>query len=701
MNKNLITLKLNEKETEVHVYLPMVFEEGRFQDFREALYGVARFDRGLRRNVAPIDRLGALTCRLRDADFDVDLSPEARKQLQKFSAAQMFDLQRVRERIGVIDKDFKDRTGGGLYSFQKVGAEWITLRRCGLLADQMGLGKTVQLIAAVHPNAPVVVVVPAAIKGVWTSHIARWRPYLKTFVLRGKKSFRWAKPGEVLITNYDILPDLHNKDPEKGRVCDGLLDPEDCTGCAVKPGIERGKIKAVKIEGRHIPGCTGKLQPRVCTGCSSFFKDAPEGTIIIFDEAHLLKNIKAGRTKKAMRLVQAALAKGGRSWAASGTPLENHPRDLWNVLLVLGLAEESFGDFDNYVDVFRAVVKFRTGPNGEQIVAGYDWPPLTPEDSERIKPHLQRVMLRRLRDEVLELPDKEHQDVEVDLDRTTYTKCEAFIRRAGGLDRMMKIIEDSRGESLGIQGLSELRQSLAVAKIPAMLEWVESYEEQEEPLVVFSVHRAPIEALKGRPGWGIIMGGETKDAAKLAEDFQNGKLNGIAMTLSGGMGLTLTRAAHMLRVDHDWRPTMDEQVEDRLMRIGQTRKVLIKTLVSNHPLEQRIMELHAKKRGFVRGSVDAAASKIVEGPSLADEQIRTIQEAAAQGRALRRVARDEEEKQAIEALLKSVFQKKSAERLAGQLAEEAETIGLSDAQWNLAKQLATEGMTKDGPHEAL
>lgn len=729
MSSNLISLSLDGSRETVIIGVPMAFTEERYNAFHDAIDGVAHYDRDLRRNVASVDRLGAIACRLREAGFDVDLSPDARKWFQRFSAAQMFDLQRVRERIAHIDDEIRAREEekarkegrppprAGLYNFQKLGSEWLTLKDGALLADQMGLGKTIQIIAAIPPNVGTLVVCPASLKDNWVSEVRQWRPHLKTFVLRGRQSFRWPRPSEILITNYEILPDIHDREgvkpacacvdkhdrdcvffdtalrPGESRRCNGFLPPTRCPGC--KPDISgSGIIAVVKKRGQHLPpgsqGCPVWLEPLPCPGCHPLLDEAPEGTVLAADEAHMLKQRRAKRTQQYRALVRAVRKKKGRTWGATGTPLENHPNDLWHVLVSLGIERAAFDTYDNFVTVFRGKPKV----NGDRLV-GYEWPTLTPEDSDRIRPHLQRVFLRRKRDEVLQLPDKIYQDVEVELDRKTYTACEKFVREAGGVDRLIEIIEKSRGEQVGIQGLSTLRKALAIAKIPAMMEFVESFEQQEEPLVIFCVHREPVNKLEGRPGWGTIHGDNASKASKVVADFQAGKLWGIAMTISGGMGHTLTRAANMLRVDHDWRPSMDEQIEDRLMRIGQVRNVLVKTLVANHPLERRIMQIHARKRGFITASVDASAAKVADQTSPLDDEIRRLQEVAAQGGAIRRVAESPEERLLIEQLLSFVFDRRSDERLAGKLADEAQTIGLSDPQWSLAKKVVLRGYAKD------
>ena len=109
--------------------------------------------------------------------------------------------------------------------------------------------------------------------------------------------------------------------------------------------------------------------------------------------------------------------------------------------------------------------------------------------------------------------------------------------------------------------MSALRADLAAAKIPALVELVEEYEEQETPLVVFSAHRAPIDLLAKRNGWRVITGDETDDSKDEAKRlFQAGELKGIALTIGAGReGITLTHGAHMVFVDLSWVSKFNQQ----------------------------------------------------------------------------------------------------------------------------------------------
>jgi len=150
--------------------------------------------------------------------------------------------------------------------------------------------------------------------------------------------------------------------------------------------------------------------------------------------------------------------------------------------------------------------------------------------------------------------------------------------------------------------LSTHRRELAEAKIKTALSLVEEYEQNDEPLVVFSAHRAPILALQGRKGWGVITGDTSApERTGLVADFQAGKLKGIGGTIGAmGVGVTLTHSAHVLFVDRSYVPAENLQAEDRCMRIGQTRGVLVTTMVAEHAVDRRVAEVLERKEAMLR-----------------------------------------------------------------------------------------------------
>lgn len=424
-----------------------------------------------------------------------------------------------------------------LYGFQKTGVTWLARRECALLADDMGLGKTIQTLHALPVDARVIVVCPASLKYNWADEANRWRPDLSVAIGAGRDGMRAPGLGEILVINYDILPEWLLKSPEDRT-------PE-----------EREQANELA------------------------------GVILVCDEAHAVKNYKAKRSQK----ITALCGLVERVWFLTGTPLMNRPGDLYGILAAGGMARQVFGSWTRFLKLFGAV-KDRWG--------GISWgapDPIVPE-------LLRRVMLRRVRTEVLpDLPTKTYQDITVNGLST-------------GLRKQLDAAWEEQGDYLTVtEGLpdfeefSALRAALAQAKIPAMLELVESFEEQGVPLVVASAHRAPVEALGQRAGWATIMGGMAPEARQqVVRDFQAGKLKGVALTIAaGGVGLTLTQAHTMLFVDLDWTPALNAQCEDRICRIGQmANKCQIIRLMADHPLEKHIHKLIAVKVALIQGAVE-------------------------------------------------------------------------------------------------
>ena len=709
-----------------------------FRAYRGAMDG-AKYVRALRASVASLDRVPAILVRLRKTGLGIgvrDMDPNLRTELQERATARdWLDLDAVKDRLERIERTLKAK-GESLFPFQRIGVQWLARGHGRLLADDMGLGKSVQALVAMPASAAAIIVCPAAMKGEWKGFVARWRPSLRVTVLNGRHSFRWPEPGEVVIVNYDILSDPHDRKGVTGRACDGHLPPQPCPGCEkqiVFAGIneravygrargareERGDSPVVTTtRTAHKPSCSGFLEPEECPGCHPFLELVPRGIVLIEDEAQFLKNAQSNRHRRVRAIADVVRRKGGYVWALTGTPLENEPNELWAVLRCATVHDESFGSWDRFTKVFRAR-KLMSG--------GYEWG----LPGEEIKAHLQRVMLRRLKKDVQpQLPPKLRKVHEVELNGATYQRIDQLLRGSGRtVEEVVRLLEI---DEINFKEMSAVRAALAMAKIPRLLEVVQDYEERRLPLIVFSDHRSPVDAVGKRPGWVVITGSESPDQKTRAKDeFQNGFLagdhdrsvldtagvrrrtdpagnivypRGIALTIkAGGTGLTLTRAAHMVFVDRAWNAQVNRQAEDRFDRIGQTASSLdIMDLVSNHPLDARVNEVIVRKMKLFEVSINVAADReMVSAEAAMMRQLREEQEAIAAGRATRRSAKNPRERGAWEALHTLIFDDVRDEWIASELAEQADTIGLSDKQWSLAIVITRKGRRVDEPKPAI
>ena len=183
------------------------------------------------------------------------------------------------------------RLGGTLEPFQWAGVRYaLHARRC-FIADEQGLGKTVEALAAIEAdNAyPAVVVCPASLKLNWEREAARWLPHRSTALVHGKTGTPAA--ADITILNYEIV-------------------------AAHREALARRRPRA-----------------------------------LVLDESHLAKNPRAKRTQ-AVRRLAAALPADGLRLALTGTPVLNHAEELISQLRVLGRLED-FGSGARFARQFQ------------------------------------------------------------------------------------------------------------------------------------------------------------------------------------------------------------------------------------------------------------------------------------------------------------------------------------------------------------
>lgn len=542
-------------------------------------------------------------------------------------------------------------------------------------------------IVSVPKNAPVLVICNSAAKAVWAGEMARCRPNMKVRVLQGRESFRWPREGEMVVLNYDILPNIHGK---RGRFkCSGFLDHEServrCPGCMEQLEVGRPPIRggegrpamSVKTVLGHKPSCDGYLEPEPCLGCHELLEACLPGTVVIGDEAHYIKNGASNRSKRFRAIARSARERGGRTWLLTGTPVENEAKEMWSVFDAAGIAEEAFGDFATFARLFK----------GKASLWGFTWGLPGDEDVPEIVERARRVMLRRMKKDVQpDLPTKMHQALPVSVDRSALSECEAYLKRYGGIDRICDMVEK---EKIDFKTMASVRAALATAKIPAMLEQIKDHEEQGIPLIVFSCHRAPIDLIRKLPGWMVITGDEDEvKKAKAVEMFQAGKLKGLGLTVrAGGTAITLTYGWRQVWVDRDYNPGKNAQAEDRQVRIGQTKGVCILMIEADHPLERRLNEILLRKQRLIEKSVDAASVKDDASLSKAEREFARDVERVRKETDVRR-GPEGKETELFDKLRALVFKSRFYERVALDFAEEADFIGLSSDQWQLLARLA-------------
>lgn len=333
--------------------------------------------------------------------------------------------------------------------------------------------------------------------------------------------------------------------------------------------------------------------------------------VVVGDEAHKLKNWKSQRNQRFALIAELA------EWIMllTGTPLPDRPLDLWAILGVAGIAREAFGTWKEFLRIFSGTKKEiwkKVGGESVKVAAGYEWGIPLAEAGERLK----RVLVRHLMKDVLpELPEKTHEVLEVEIDEATVRSLDKELAELPPEFLLAKSIKD-----VPFDKMSRARALLAKLKMKAALEIAMEAEEKEDPVIIFSAHRAVVDVIGKREGWALVTG-DTQNRNEIEEAFQRGEYKGIAATIqAASTALTLTRAARIYFIDRSYTPAENEQAEGRALRIGQTRNVIITDLVLDHAIDKRVHEILKTKKTIIDASVEEAR----EEKNITDEDIEAL-----------------------------------------------------------------------------
>lgn len=569
------------------------------------------------RNIGTIDGLPGLMLDLADGGIEVVLDADTRRELQVLAMRET-DTSILDGHFASIDP-FPN--GKKPYEYQREGIAFLRERDRVLLGDDMGLGKTIQLLLALDARQPALVIAPASILLKWAREAREWRPshnvavVLKSATKRQRgalndrgievlDAMRWPNENEIVICNYESMGAWEYVETVKdgsGRVSQRLVRRADSPA--------------------DVPVDTWVNQ-------TLFASPAPR-TVLCGDELHRAKNPKAKVTYRWNSLKRAVLDTGGKVVGMSGTPLFNRPPDLWNVLRDLDLNTTVFAGWGDFVR--------RMG--GGQGRYGLEWSGTVDASVAR---SLRRVMLRRMRDDVLDLPAWTHETIEVDLSEKVARFFDEIERRVGDLsipqgddlDAIERAVHEalaSAKSKIGFEDFSRVRRLISEANLPAAIEVIEEYEAAEKPLVVFSAHRAPVEAIAKREGWAAIMGSISKqERDEIQQAFLRGALKGVACVIEAAKeGLDLYAADTVLFIDRSWNPSDNEQAASRIRRIGQTSQTCLNiTLLPDHKLVRRMTELLCWKERMVAQTLDGAttrSSRALEDKNEAETALRLAQ----------------------------------------------------------------------------
>lgn len=307
--------------------------------------------------------------------------------------------------------------------------------------------------------------------------------------------------------------------------------------------------------------------------------------IVAADEVHKMKNPASQQGKGFLQIQPECKI------AMTGTPLMNNPFDLYIILKWLGYEKHTFNAFKHHYATY--------GGYGGYEVIGYRY-------LDELQHKLDSIMLRRLKNDVLDLPEKTHITEYVEMtpkQAQIYKEISSEIRM--NIDQI-KMANNPLAELIRMRqatGYTGILSSKVCesAKLDRMEELVSDAIENNKQVVIFSnwtqMTDVVYDRLCGKYSLAIITG-QTKDAERqqMVEKFQNGKAKVIIGTIGAmGTGITLTAGTVEIFLDEPWNRANKEQAEDRLHRIGQSANITIYTLICKDTIDERVHELVENK----------------------------------------------------------------------------------------------------------
>jgi len=448
-----------------------------------------------------------------------------------------------------------------LRDYQKKGFSWLVflheLGTGGVLADDMGLGKTVQAIAlllhvkAKQKRAPNLVVAPTSVVPNWEREIARFAPSLQTLI--------WQGPGrhgrqdevasaDVVITSYALL----RRDEE--------------------------------------------------------FLQGLNFRYVILDEAQHIKNPMSATARAAKKLP------AERRMALTGTPIENRLSEFWSIVDFVnpGL----LGNLKNFEEKVSRPIE-----RGDE------------ETAAKLRATIKPFVLRRTKQEVApELPAKIEQEIVVPLaeeQAKLYRQVLREIRKS-----IMSEVEKKGVNKAQIQILAALTRLRQVAcdprlmklpgdwghdesgKLAALREIVQEAISGGHRILVFSQFVEMLKLIRqALDEDGVAyeyLDGSTKDRLDRVDRFnEDESVPAFLISLkAGGTGLNLTGADTVIHFDPWWNPAVEDQATDRAHRIGQDKIVTVYRLIARGTVEEKILQLSAKKRALMQNVLSTEGSPL-------------------------------------------------------------------------------------------
>ena len=433
-----------------------------------------------------------------------------------------------------VDVDYSKYDHRPPLEHQKEAVEKLAGSRRFILADDMGLGKTTAtIIAALETGSKkILIICPASLKINWQREIENYsdRP---VYISEGKK---FSTESDFVIVNYDILKNFHDTDPKKKN--ESILNQ------------------------------------------SNF-------DLVILDEAHMISNPQAQRTKIINHFVKDIK----RVWLLTGTPMTSRPMNYYNLLNIIEspVAQNWMAYAIRYCQ-------------GYQFMAGRRkvWNVTGASNLEELRDRTSKQILRRLKEDVLDLPDKIISPVYLRLKSKEYEELMGEY-----YDWFDNKKDESSSLTVQFSKLMKVRKVIANEKTKQTIEFAENIIEQGKKVIIFTNFTDTLQTIYQHFGkQAVYLDGSCSKPHRqnAVDEFQeNDKIKVFVGNLkAAGVGLTLTAAEVVIMNDLSFVPAEHAQAEDRAYRYGQKSNVLVYYPLYENTIEGAVYDILNRKKEIIR-----------------------------------------------------------------------------------------------------
>ena len=417
---------------------------------------------------------------------------------------------------------------------QKVAIEKLLANDKFILADDMGLGKTTSAVIGALESGAKKVLIVCP-----ASLKINWQREISNYSDRRVlivEGRKWGSTFDFYIINYDIIKNYHTTDKSE--------DSDD--------------YKLLVNEGFDLA---------------------------IVDEAHYISNTTANRT----RLLNDVLEKIPKVWLLTGTPMTSRPINYFNLLKIVDSPLTL--NWQSYVRRYCKGYQFTVGNRKVWNTSGAS-------NLDELRERTKSYVLRRMKTDILDLPEKIVTPVFVELTSKMYDE---------ELEEFTRITNDKKNDetiSVTLNRLMKIRQLISYEKIPYTCELIDKCLEQGKKVIVLTNFTMTLDMLhdKYKKNSVTLDGRMNKDKRQENVDrFQtDDKIKVfIGNIKAAGVGITLTAAEVVIMNDLSFVPADHSQGEDRAYRYGQKNSVLVYYPVFENTIEKVIYNILQKKKNVI------------------------------------------------------------------------------------------------------